>query len=328
MRRRQVIAGMAGAAAAWSLVARAQPSAMPVVGFLRNTSPDDSPHLVAAFRKGLGETGYVEGRDVAIEYRWTGGLTERLPIMAADLVGHQASVIVTLGSGPATLAAKGATRAIPIVFMIGTDPVEMGLVASLNRPGGNLTGVFNLNREMAQKWLEVLHQLVPAATTFALLVNPGNFTTTEIYANEAQTAARTLGLQLHVVQAGSERDFDAVFASLRHLRAGALVIAPDALFISRIEQLAALTLRDAVPAIYPYREFVAAGGLTSYGANLADLYRQVGVYAGRILKGEKPAELPVQQSTKVELIINLKTAKALGLDIPPALLARADEVIE
>jgi len=262
------------------------------------------------------------------EYRWTGGQTDRLPALAADLAGHQVSVIVTLGNTPAVRAAKAATTTIPIVFMLGTDPVELGLVASLNRPGGNLTGVVNLNQQLAQKWLEILHQLVPAATSLALLVNPANTATTTAYMREVQAAARMLGLHIHVVQAYSDRDFDEVFAGVRDLRAGALMIVADLLFSSRIETLAQLTLRHAVPAIFPFREFVTAGGLASYGTNLADTYRLAGVYTGRILKGEKPADLPVQQATKVEMLINLRTAKALGLDVPPLLLARADEVIE
>ena len=327
MRRREFIAGL-GAAATWPPSARAQQAAMPVIGFLRNTSPGDAVHLVAAFHKGLGEAGYAEGRNVAVEYRWTGGQTERLPAMAAELVDRQVSVIVALGSTPAVRAAKAATTTIPVVFMLGADPVETGLVTSLNRPGGNLTGVFNLNEQLAQKWLEVLQQLVPTATTFALLVNPTNSATTPRYTREMEAAARALGLHIHVVQAVSARDFDKVFAEVREVRAGALVIVADVLFISHIEQLAALSLRHSVPAIYPFREFVAAGGLASYGTNLADTYRLAGVYTGRILKGEKPVDLPVQQATSVELIINLRTAKAFGLEVAPSLLARADEVIE
>jgi ABC-type uncharacterized transport system substrate-binding protein len=298
-----------------------------VVGFLRNTLPDEAARFVDAFRIGLGEAGYVEGRNVLVEYRWTGGQTDRLTAMAADLVARQVSVIVALGSTPAIRAAKAATTTIPIVFMLGTDPVELGIVASLNRPGGNLTGVVNLNHQLAQKWLEVLHQLVPA-TTFALLVDPANTAATSLYIRETQAAARTLGLQIHIIQANSHRDFDAVFASVRDLRAAALVIVAALPFISHIEQLATLALRHAVPAIFPFREFPAAGGLASYGTDLADTYRLAGVYTGRILKGEKPANLPVVQSTKVELIINLKTAKTLGITVPTALLVRADEVIE
>jgi putative tryptophan/tyrosine transport system substrate-binding protein len=325
MKRRAVIT-LLGGAATWPLAARAQQR--PVIGFLRNTAPDDVPHLVAAFRKGLAETGYIEGRNVEIDYRWTEGRTDRLPALATDLVARGANVIAALGSTPAVRAVKTATTTIPIVFMIGADPVEIGVVTSLNRPGGNLTGVFNLTEQVAQKNLEILHQLVPAATAFALLVNPANSPTTAFYKRELEIAARTLRLQVHVVHAGGARDFDAAFASLRDLRADALVMAADLLFTSHIEQITALTLRHAVPAIYPFREFPMAGGLASYGTDLAGTYRLAGVYAGRILKGEKPADLPVQQATKVELIINLKTAKALGLDVPPTLIARADEVIE
>ena len=328
MRRRDFIKVLGGAAAAWPLAARAQQPAMPVVGFLRNTSPNDAAPLIAAFRKGLSEGGYVEGRNVMIEYGWTNGQTDRLPALAAKLAARAVSVIVALGSTPAVRAAKAATETIPIVFMVGTDPVELGLVASLNRPGGNLTGVVNLNHQLAQKWLETLHELAPSATTFALLVNPANTATSHLYTREMQTASRTLGLQTHVVPATSVRDFDSVFAKVRELRAAALVIVADLLFISHIDQLAALALRHAVPAIFPFREFVAAGGLASYGTDLADVYRLAGVYTSRILKGEKPADLPVQQATKVALILNLRTAKVLGIDMPSSLLVRADEVIE
>jgi len=327
LRRRQFLALLSGAAG-WPLAARAQQPAMPVIGFLRNTSPDDAAaRFVGAFRKGMGEAGYVEGHNVLVEYHWTGGQTDRLPAMAADLVARQVSVIVALGSTAAIRAAKAATTTIPIVFMLGTDPVELGIVASLNRPGGNLTGVVNLNHQLAQKWLEFLHQLVPA-TTFALLVDPTNTAARNLYTREMQAAARTLGLQIHVIQANSDRDFDAVFASMRELRVAGLVIVAALPFISHIEQLAALTLRHAVPAIFPFREFPAAGGLMSYGTDLSDTYRLAGVYTGRILKGEKPADLPVVQSTKVELIINLKTARALGVTVPLPLIGRADEVIE
>jgi ABC-type uncharacterized transport system substrate-binding protein len=326
IRRREFIT-LIGGAATWPLAARAQQGALPVVGFLRNTSPGEAARFVAAFSKGLGEAGYVEGRNVLVEYRWAGGQTDRLPAMAADLVARQVNVVVALGSTPAIRAAKAATTTIPIVFMLGTDPVELGIVTSLNRPEGNLTGVVNLNHQLAQKWLEVLHQLVPA-TTFALLVDPANADTTRLYIREIQAAARTLRLQIHVLQANSHRDFEAVFASVRDLGAAALVIVAALPFVSHVEQLATLTLRHAMPAIFPFREFPAAGGLASYGTDLADTYRLAGVYTGRILKGEKPSDLPVQQATKVELVLNLKTAKALGLEVPPTLVARADEVIE
>lgn len=328
MRRREFLGVLGSVSTAWPLVARAQPPTRPVVGFLRNTSPDEAAHLVAAFRTGLSETGYVEGRNVMVEYRWTGGQTDRLPSMAADLVNRQVSVIVALGSTPAVRAAKAATTTIPIVFMLGADPVELGFVTSLNHPGGNLTGVINLNLQLAQKWLEILHQLTPATTTIALLVNPSNLATTEGYIREMETAARRLELNILVLHANGTHDFDKVFTSAKERGAGALVIVADLLFISNIGRLAALSMLHSLPAIFPFREFVVAGGLASYGTNLADTYRLAGVYTGRIIKGDKPADLPVQQATKVELAINLKTAKTLGLNLAPALLARADEVIE
>jgi putative tryptophan/tyrosine transport system substrate-binding protein len=329
MRRRQAMGLIGGALLCARAAAAQQPErALPVVGFLRNTAAEDSTHLVQAFRDGLSEAGYVEGRNVRIAYRWTGGRAERLPALAAELAALKVNVIVTLGNTQAVRAAKAATASIPIVFMLGTDPVELGFVASLARPGGNLTGVFNLNQQLAQKWLEVLHEIVPAATTFALLVNPTHPATTVRYTEAMQAAAQTLGLRIHVVQASADRDFDAAFANVREHRAGALAIAADALFVSRVDQLAALSLHHAVPALYPFREFAAAGGLASYGTDLADTYRSAGLYTGRILNGEKPVDLPVQQATKVELVLNLQTAKALGLTLPQTLIARADEVIE
>jgi putative ABC transport system substrate-binding protein len=326
MKRRTFITLLGGAATAWPLAVRAQQSAMPVIGVLDGRSADESTPLVAALRRGLNETGFVEGRNVAIEHHWAHGQYDRLPALAADLVRRQVTVIATSGNASA-LAAKTATATIPIVFLTGADPVQAGLVASLSRPGGNLTGVTSLGVELGPKRLELLHELVHAATTIAILVNPAN-RSAEIQVRDMQAAARTLGLELHILQASTEREIDAAFAALTRLRAGALVISPEAFFNSRSEQLAALTVRHAVPAIYTYREFAAAGGLMSYGGSITDSYRQAGIYVGRILKGEKPADLPVQQSAKVELIINMKTAKALGLTVPFALLGRADEVFE
>jgi putative tryptophan/tyrosine transport system substrate-binding protein len=324
--RRQFIFALGGATLAWPLAARAQQPAMPVIGFLNSASPDNYEPMVDAFRQGLKETGYVEGQNVAIEYRWAGGQYDRLPAMAADLVRRQVAVIVA--NTPGNLAAKAATTTIPIVFTTAGDPVQIGLVASLNRPGGNVTGVTNLSVELGPKWLELLDELVPTATIIALLVNPTSPNLTESTTKDLQAAARTLGLKLHVLHASSERDFDKVFATLVRLRVGGLVIGSDPFFNSRSEQLAALTVRYAVPTIFQTRAFAAAGGLMSYGGSVAGTYHQVGMYTGRILKGEKPADLPVQQSTKVELFINLKTANALGLTVPDKLLVAADEVIE
>jgi putative ABC transport system substrate-binding protein len=281
-----------------------------------------------AFHQGLSETGYAESRNVAMEYRWAKGQNDQLGPLAAELVSRQVTVIVAPGSTPAALAAKAATTTIPIVFEVASDPVELGLVISLARPGGNITGVISLNAEVAAKRLELLHELVPTAAVVGLLVNPTNPNLADFTTKNLRAAARSLGLEMHVLHASAERDFEPVFATLLQLRAGALVIGADPFFTSRLEQLAALTLRHAVPTVYQFREFTAAGGLMSYGGSLTDTFRAAGVYTGRILRGDKPAELPVQQTTKVELFLNLKTAKVLGLEVPPMLLARADEVIE
>ena len=325
MRRRDFITFLGGAAVGWPLAARAQQPAMPVVGFLNGGLAREYAQAAAAFRQGLGETGYVEGRNVLIEYRWAEGHYDRLPELAADLVRQQVRVIAA--NTPAAPAAKAATTTIPIVFVTASDPVAAGLVASLNRPGGNLTGAALLNVEVGPKRLELLHELVPAATVMALLINAAN-PNAETQIRDMQAAARTFGLQLHVVHASSEPEFDAAFATFVQQRAGALAIGADAFYVNRSEQLAALTLRHALPTIFTVREFAAAGGLMSYGVSLTDAFRLMGVYTGRILNGEKPADLPVQQSTKVELVINLKTAKALGITFPLPLLGRADEVIE
>ena len=325
MRTRRAVITLLGGTAAWPLAARAQQSAMPVIGFLNATSLDGYRPMVDSFHQGLQETGYAEGRNVAIEYRWAEGRIDRLPALAAELVDRQVSVIAAT-TLPAALAAKAATTTIPIVFETGGDPVQVGLVASLNRPGGNVTGVTQLNVVVAPKRLELLHELVPSARVAAFLVNPANPASTEPVLRASQ--AHNFGLELHVLNASTEGDFDAIFANVIQLRASGLVIGSDAFFTSRSEQLAALALRYAVPTIYEGRGFFAAGGLVSYGGSLADSYRLAGVYAGRVLKGEKPGELPVQQGTKVELFLNLKTARTLGLDVPTALLVRADEVIE
>jgi ABC-type uncharacterized transport system substrate-binding protein len=329
MNRRKFITKIGGAAAvsaAWPLAARAQQAAMPVLGFLNTASPGPYAARVRAFRSGLSETGYVEGKNVAIEYRWAEGHNDRLPALAADLVLQRVAVI-TGANIAAALAAKAATTTIPIVFAISVDPVEVGLVASLNRPGSNITGATTLNAELGPKRLELLHEAVPTATKIAFLVNP-RAPTAETLTQDLQKAARTLGLELHVLHASSGGDIDMAFATLSQMRAGALVISTDPFFNTRSEQLAQLSARYAVPAIFSYQEFVAAGGLMSYGGSGTESYRLAGVYTGRILNGEKPADLPVQQSTKVELFINLKTAKALGLTFPLTLLGRADEAIE
>ena len=319
MRRRTVIT-LLGGAAAW-------PRALPVVGWLNSETPEGAyGDLAAAFRQGLSESGFVEGRNVTIEYRWARGQIDRLPALAAELVHDRVTVIAAAGTVSAR-AAKAATTTIPIVFSVATDPVAMGLVASLNRPGGNLTGVANLMVELGQKQLELLHQLVPAVAIMAVLINP-ILPAAESQARDLQAAARKLGIDLHVLHASNERDLDTAFAKMADMRVGALAITADAFFLSRREQIIALAARHSLPATSPWREAAAAGGLMSYGTSDADGYRQLGSYAGRILKGEKPANLPVQQSTKFELIINLKTAKALGIDVPLQIQQLADEVIE
>ena len=325
MKRREFITLLGSLAAAWPFAAHSQHPSIPVVGFLNTRAPGQDAHLLAAFHAGLKEAGYVEGQNVAVEYRFAEGRNDRLPAMAADLVRRQVAVIAA--NGPAVVAAKAATTEIPIVFSVGLDPVTSGLVASLNRPGGNLTGDTILFDELGPKRLELMRELVPAATLVAVLVNPA-YPTAETQSKDMQAAARTLGLEIHILHASTERDFDTAFATLVQLRAGALVIGNDSFFNSRSEQLAALMIRHRMPTIFQTREFAIAGGLASYGGSIKDSYRQVGLYTGRVLKGEKPADLPVQQTTKVELIVNLKTAKALGIAIPISLLGRADEVIE
>ena len=301
---------------------------MPVIGILATASPGENTSRLRAFREGLGATGYVEGQNVSIEYRWAEAHSGRLPELAAQLVHQPVAVLVAAGGTASALVAKAATASIPIVFGIGADPVGLGLVTSLNRPGGNVTGVTSLNLEVVPKRLQLLHELLPSATNMALLVNPAVPALAEPAALLSRAAADAVGLQLHILHASSERDFDAIFESLSQLHANALDIAPDNLFTAHSEQLAALSVRHALPAVYEFRRFAAAGGLMSYGSSETEYYRLVGTYTGRILKGEKPVDLPVQQSTKLELVINQKTAKALGLTIPLPLLGRADEVIE
>ena len=327
MRRRDVLTLLGGAAVSWPRAGRAQQRAAPVIGFLGTETPDLFASRLRAYRQGLTELGFAEGRNVTIEYRWAEGHNDRLPALATDLVRRRVLVIAASGSS-AALAAKAATTNIPTVFAVATDPVAVGLVDGLARPGINVTGVTTMGIEIAPKQLELLHELLPTATTITFLVNPTNPPMAQTETRNLVTSARALGVQLHVLQASTERDFDALFGSLAQDPGGALVIGNDLFFNTRLEQLAALTVRHALPAIHNDREFVVAGGLMSYGTNPADMYHQIGAYTGRILKGEKPADLPVQLAVRVELIVNLKTAKALGLTFPITLLGRADEAIE
>jgi putative tryptophan/tyrosine transport system substrate-binding protein len=327
VRRRELILLLLGSAITTPSALCAQQEPMPVIGFLGSTSPGPNAPFVAAFRQGLKDAGYVEGQNVAIEFRWAENRFDRLPALAADLVGRKVDVIVTNGGTPVALAAKNATSTIPIVFTSVSDPVGIGLVASLARPGANLTGFSNIAAGLTPKLLELLSETVPQAGVIALLVNPNN-PTAEPMIRDVEEAARAKGVKLAVLKAGTESEIDAAFASLVELQVGALVVDPDGFLLSRQEQLVALASHHAVPAIYAHRQFVAAGGLISYGIDDTATSRQAGIYAGRILKGAKPSDLPVQQPTKFELVVNLKTAKALGLTVPPSILARADEVIE
>jgi putative tryptophan/tyrosine transport system substrate-binding protein len=326
MQRRAFIS-LLGGAAVMPVAARAQPPAIPVIGFLSTRSPEDIPHLLAAFLRGLAENGYVEGQNVTIEYRWALGQYDRLQAMAAELAGRPVVVIVAAGGEPAAMAAKAATSTIPIAFVIGGDPVTVGLAASYNRPGGNATGISIMTSTLDPKRLGLLHEVVPRAATVGALLNP-NFPGFEGQLKDMQEAARTIGVQIFVLRASDDREVEAVFETVAQQRIPALAVGADPFFDTRRDKLVALAARHAVPAMYHFREFATAGGLMSYGIDISEVWRQVGVYAGRMLKGAKPADLPVLQPTKFELVINLKTAKELGLAVPPTLLARADEVIE
>jgi putative tryptophan/tyrosine transport system substrate-binding protein len=327
MRRREFITLIGGTAAVWSLAAGAQQQTMPVIGYLNLGSPESDASRLTGLRRGLNQSGYVEGRNLVIEYRWAGNQANRLPDFAADLVQLRVAVIVSPGSLSA-LAAKGATTSIPIVFVVGNDPVQLGLVASLNRPGGNLTGINAFASELGAKGLALLHELMPSTATIGFLENPNNPIFAAYYEKDVLTAATVIGIKIQILSAGTDREIDAAFVSLIQARTGALLVGGDVFFNNRIDQIVALAARHAIPTMYHFREFVVAGGLISYGSSLMDAYRQVGLYTGRILKGEKPADLPVIQATKLELIINLKTATALGLPIPDKLLSLADDVIE
>jgi putative ABC transport system substrate-binding protein len=327
MKRRQFVSLLGSGALTWPLTARGQQPALPLIGFLHPASPEAAARQLAAFRQGLKETGYVEGQNVVIEYRWAEGHNERLPALAADLVRREVAVIAATGGSTSALAAKAATSTIPIVFNAGTDPVKSGLVASFNRPGGNATGVINLDSPLVAKQLGLLQKLVPDAALIAVLINPDN-AGAEYATREVQEAARSTGQQLLVLRARAEGEFDVAFATMAQQKAEALLVESDPFFLSQRNRLAALATQHRIPTIYSYREYAVTGGLMSYGDSLPEQYRQVGVYTGRILKGTKPTELPIMQSAKFEFVINLKTAKALGLTIPPSLLATADEVIE
>ncbi len=328
LKRREFITLLGGVAAAWPLAAHSQQQPMPVIGYLDPRSPEAIADLLHAFRQGLKEAGFIEGENVAVLYRWAENQTDRLPALVAELVHRRVAVIATIGGPPSAFAAKAATTTIPIVFLVGEDPARLGLVASLARPGGNLTGINFFTNELTGKRLELLRELVPAAKRIAVLVNPANSSLTEATLQDVQPAARALGLQVKVLTAETNRQIDAAYATFQRERPDALLVGADPFFVNRRLQLAHLAMRLALPAVYAGRDYAEAGGLISYGANLADAYRQVGVYTGRILKGEKPADLPVLQPTKFEFVINLQTAKVIGLDVPAKLLALADEVIE
>jgi ABC-type uncharacterized transport system substrate-binding protein len=327
LKRREFITLIGGAAAAWPLTARAQQPAMPVVGFLSSRSPGESNDLVAAFRRGLRDSGFIEGQNLLIAFRWADGRYDRLPGLAAELVNLRAAVLFAAGGPPAAFAAKAATQAIPIVFSAVSDPVRLGLVASLNRPGGNLTGMGIFTFDLATKSVQLLKELVPTAAVIAYLVNPSN-PGAELYVKEAASTASALGIAVHVLNASTEHELDEAFASVAKLGAGGLLVPGEPFFESRRDKIVALAAQHAVAAAYTFREYAVAGGLMSYGVSLPDAYRQGGIYVGRILKGEKPTDLPVMQPTKFDLVLNLKTAKALGVTVPDRLLALADEVIE